>query len=77
LADSILQTASMARCVSVAVTATHHIIFNRPVQARARADYFFAVIRTRERCYTLGGNSSGPKIWRISVSPSHPGQCFL
>src|SRR6266487_1927960 len=32
LGDSILQTASMARCVSVAVTATDHIIFNPPVQ---------------------------------------------
>src|SRR5712691_4124657 len=32
LADSILQTASMARCVSADVTATHHIIFNPPVQ---------------------------------------------
>ena len=28
LGDSILQTASMARCVSVAVTATDHIIFS-------------------------------------------------
>ena len=32
-ADSILQTASMARWVSVDVTATHHTIFNRLVQA--------------------------------------------
>ena len=32
-ADSILQTASIARCVWVAVTATHHTIFNPPVQA--------------------------------------------
>src|SRR5712691_3390530 len=32
LADSILQIASIARCVSVAVTATHHTIFNPPVQ---------------------------------------------
>jgi len=34
LADSILQTASMALCVSVAVMATHHTIFNPVVQAR-------------------------------------------
>jgi hypothetical protein len=44
LADSILQTASMALCVSVAVTATHHIIFNPLVQARERGDHMFAAI---------------------------------
>jgi hypothetical protein len=77
LADSILQTASMARCVSVAVTATNHIIFNALVQARARGDYVFAAIRARENSYALGAKSSGPKIWRISVSPSQPGQYFL
>src|SRR5712664_2327195 len=32
-ADSIFQTASIARCVSVAVTATHHTIFNTSAQA--------------------------------------------
>src|SRR5207245_3376890 len=42
LADSILQTASIARCVSVAVTATDHTTFNPPAQAEARRDYFFA-----------------------------------
>jgi hypothetical protein len=36
LADSILQTASMARCVSVAVTATDHTIFTPRVQAEGR-----------------------------------------
>jgi hypothetical protein len=36
LADSILHTASMALCVLVAVTATHHTIFNPLVQARPR-----------------------------------------
>src|SRR5437667_1138492 len=35
LADSILQTASMARCVSVTVTATHHTIFNPSAQVEA------------------------------------------
>jgi hypothetical protein len=35
LADSILHTASMARWVSVDVTATHHTIFIPQVQARA------------------------------------------
>jgi hypothetical protein len=34
LADSIRQTASMARCVSVAVTATDHIIFDLRLQVR-------------------------------------------
>src|SRR6267154_120189 len=33
LGDSILQTASMARCVSVAVTATDHSMFIVPAQA--------------------------------------------
>ena len=37
LADSILQTASIARWVSVAVTATHHTIFNPPVQGQGLA----------------------------------------
>src|SRR5216683_1517513 len=44
LADSILQTASMARWVSVDVTATHHIIFNSPAQYRSGRDSFLAVI---------------------------------
>src|SRR5713101_9081012 len=35
LADSIRQTASIARCVSVAVTATNHITFGSLVQHRA------------------------------------------
>src|SRR5437870_8938321 len=77
LADSILQPASIARCVSVAVTATDHTTFNPSAQAEARRDCFFAAIRTGERSYALGGKSSGPNTWRISVSPSQPGQCFL
>src|SRR6266481_2652129 len=36
LADSILQTASMALCEWVAVTATHHTIFNSLLQVPAR-----------------------------------------
>src|SRR5437773_302775 len=35
LGDSILQTASIARCVSAAVTATDHTIFNPPPQDRS------------------------------------------
>jgi hypothetical protein len=34
LGDSILQTASIARCVSVAVTDIDQTIFNRPVQGK-------------------------------------------
>ena len=29
----------------------------------------------RLQSYARGGNSSGPNIWRTSVSPSQPGQC--
>jgi hypothetical protein len=36
LADSILQTASIARWIWVAAMATHHIIFNPPVQGQGR-----------------------------------------
>src|SRR5258707_7708741 len=46
LGDSILQTASIARCVSVAVTTTDHTIFTLSLQAEARRDYFFAAIPT-------------------------------
>ncbi|MFZ0738869.1 MAG: hypothetical protein WA755_18490 [Candidatus Acidiferrales bacterium] len=40
LGDSIRQTASIARCVSVAVTATNHIIFDSPVQQLRGRGYF-------------------------------------
>ena len=36
LADSILQTASIVRCVSIAATATDHTIFTSRLQAEAR-----------------------------------------
>jgi hypothetical protein len=49
LADSIRQTASIARCVLVAVTATDHTIFTPQAQAEVHHDYFFAAIRTLER----------------------------
>src|ERR1700674_424607 len=74
--DSILQTASIARCVSVPVTATNHTIFDSPVQHR-RAATIFLLQSARRRSYPRRGKSSGPKIWRISSSPSQPGQCFL
>jgi hypothetical protein len=54
LADSILQTASMARCISVAVMATHHTIFNSLVQARGTPPTVVRVISKRERSYALG-----------------------
>jgi hypothetical protein len=60
--DSIRQTASMARCVSVAVAATYHTIFNPLVQACWRGDWVFIAIHLRERSYDLGAKSSGPKI---------------
>jgi hypothetical protein len=37
LGDSILQTASIARCGSVVVTANDHTIVDLPVQAEARS----------------------------------------
>ena len=77
LADSILQTASMALCVLVAVTATHHTIFNPLAQARPRRSHFFAANPAPQGSYALGAKSSGARIWRTSVSPSQPGQCFL
>ena len=39
-ADSIRQTASIARCVSVAVTATDHIIFQPPRASRSAPPLF-------------------------------------
>ena len=59
------------------VTATHHIIFKPPAQVRGAPRLLFAAILTRKRFYGRGGKSSGPKIWRTSVSPSQPGQCCL
>jgi hypothetical protein len=54
---------------------SHHLRFARA--SPAHGDSMFADIRTRENSYAFGAKSSGPKIWRISVSPSQPGQCFL
>jgi hypothetical protein len=73
LADSILQTASMVRCVSVAVTATHHTIFKAPAQAGS----LHAMNRasTRPRCATASGpgmKASGSTRRRISISPISP-----
>jgi len=65
LADSILQTASIARCVSVAVTATDHTIFASALQAEERHNYFITAIRTRQRPYFLGPEA------RTSFGPEH------
>src|ERR1700730_11906900 len=54
LADSILQTASIARCVSVAATATDHTIFTPSVQTEACRDFFFEAIPARWRSLCLG-----------------------
>jgi hypothetical protein len=91
LADSIRQTASIARCVSVAFTATHHIIFDLPAQLHhaslrcQRQLYAAATLRTAGpnrfrsigHCYLWVSQPSGPNSWRISVSPSQPGQYLL
>src|SRR5260370_35622669 len=75
LADSILQTASMALCVSVAVTATHHTIFKPLVQARARDDYAFAAIRTPRGSLCFGSEVFWPAhLAHLVLSfPSRPG----
>src|SRR5260370_39477027 len=55
LGDSILQPASMARCVSVAVTATDHNIFIAPAQAGTlRRIALLLGRRTRKLLYVLG-----------------------
>ena len=60
LADSILQTASIARWVSAGFTATHHTWLPTP---------------SRE-VYALAACCGAVNTWRISVSPSQPGQCL-
>src|SRR5260370_3747441 len=81
LADSILQTASIARWVSVAVTATDHTIFNPSVQRPgARLDYGLADLpcsSPRSACSreapsggkTSAGKSAASKHLRISLTP--------
>jgi hypothetical protein len=59
LPDSIRQTASMARCVGVAVTATHHTIF----ALDAQADY----AAPRIRSHTSGVARIWPQPWRLLV----------
>ena len=62
LGDSILQTASIVRCISVAVTATDHTIFNGSAQAGTDAIRRAFIIGTRDRFYPLQAKSSGPNI---------------
>jgi hypothetical protein len=54
LADSIRQTASMVRWISVRVTATHHTIFDPLAQVRIRSGYRFAAVRLRENSLSFG-----------------------
>jgi len=80
-ADSMRQTASMALWVAVEVTATHHTIFKSFAQADRAGGGMRGLVSEacgRKCAYGLqAAKSSGPNIWRISVSPSQPGQCFL
>jgi hypothetical protein len=64
LGDSILQTASIARWVSVAVTATDHTIFGPAAQGRDSPGHKGRDSRASDRdlCYALGAKSSGPYI---------------
>jgi hypothetical protein len=50
LGDSILQTASIARCVSAEVTPTDHIIFNPSAQVREQ-DYPIQIANSEALLY--------------------------
>jgi len=66
LGDSILQTASIARCVSVAITATDHIIFNPEAQAEQRQKPRLrarAAIRSSNRKLALAC-ADGPPVYK-------------
>ena len=68
LADSIRQTASIARWVSEAVMATDQTIFNPPVQADLRRGYlrpgsFGPGIGASRNAATIGNSFSG--AWKI------------
>jgi hypothetical protein len=70
-ACSILQTASIARYASVAVTATDHSISKSPAQAPARRTFYVAIPISRKRSTASPGpKSSSSNNWRISISPS-------
>src|SRR5882757_5677466 len=72
-ADSILQTASMVRCRSVADTATDHTSFNPWMQVRLFVGGL--IWQLSPFCYFVldiffGQESSISKTWRISISES-------
>src|SRR5580658_1685369 len=87
--DSIRQTASITRRISVALTANDHITFDPRVQANERrraalhcesstsSTPFAEATMKRKRPYALAAQSCITIISRTSVSPSHPGQYFL
>ena len=55
---------------------SHHLQSVGASRAGATVHRCLAV-GSEERSYVLQAKSSGPNIWRISVSPSQPGQYFL
>src|SRR5437773_12071421 len=64
-----------AMCIGGHCYPSHHLQSPRASpDAPCDETYFYAM---RDRSFICCAKSSGPKIWRISVSPSHPGQCFL
>ncbi len=82
-ADSILQTASMARCVSAAVTGTHHTTNDAGPQVTpgrpGHQDFFCPsnCARRRSSCSLSSGVNSSPKsaaskTGRISISDTSP-----
>src|SRR2546426_7200119 len=64
-----------AMYVSIHCHPSHHLQCPRASpDALGHEECFYAM---RDRSFICCAKSSGPKIWRTSVSPSHPGQCFL
>jgi len=75
LADSIRQTASMVRWISVAVTDTHHTSSIRRASPCAQRLYARAALYPRTSCF-------GSEVFRSQHLANfgfalHPGQCFL
>src|SRR5207253_8842454 len=60
-----------AMCIGSHCHPSHHLQFPRasPGAAPCHETFFYAM---RDRSFICCAKSSGPKIWRISVSPSHP-----
>src|SRR5579864_3495012 len=64
-----------AMCVGSHCHPSHHLQF--PCASPDALCYEACFCGVRDCSFACRAKSSGPKIWRISVSPSHPGQCFL